>query len=54
MSNKYGVREIANVVFKALATTTLGNRTFYKNDPVLYFDTLKTSSLEGAVTTVYA
>lgn len=33
---------------------TLGNRTFYKNEPVLYFDTLRTSTLEGASTTVYA
>ena len=24
------------------------------NEPVLYFDTLKTSSMEGAATTVYA
>ena len=33
---------------------TLGGRTFYKNEPVIYFDSLKTSSLEGASTTVYA
>ena len=33
---------------------TLGNRTFYKNEPVIYFDTLRTSTLEGASTTVYA
>ena len=33
---------------------TLGSRTFYKNEPVLYFDTLRTSTLEGASTTVYA
>ena len=33
---------------------TLGNRTFYKNEPVLYFDTLRTSTLEGASTTVFA
>jgi hypothetical protein len=33
---------------------TLGSRTFLKNEPVVYFDSLKTSSLEGAVTTVYA
>ena len=51
---RFGVREIANVVFRAKATQKLGSRTFYKNEPVLYFDTLKTSSLEGAATTVYA
>lgn len=33
---------------------TLGNRTFYKNEPVIYFDTLRTSTLEGASTTVFA
>jgi hypothetical protein len=32
----------------------VGNKIFYKNEPVIYFDTLKTSSLEGAATTVYA
>lgn len=51
---KYGVREICDVVFRAKAPMKLGNRTFYKDEPVLYFDTLTTSSLEGAVTTVYA
>lgn len=33
---------------------TVGSKTFYKNEPVLYFDSLTTSSLEGAATTVYA
>lgn len=51
---RFGVREICDVVFRAKAKQTLGSRTFYKNEPVLYFDTLKTSSLEGAATTVYA
>lgn len=51
---RYGVREICDVVFRARAKMQLGNRTFYRNDPVIYFDTLKTSSLEGASTTVYA
>lgn len=51
---RYGVREICEVVFRARAKMQLGSRTFYKNDPVIYFDTLKTSSLEGASTTVYA
>lgn len=51
---KFGVREIADVVFRATATQKLGSRTFYKDEPVLYFDTLKTSSLDGAATTVYA
>ena len=51
---KFGVREICDVVLRAKAKQKLGNRTFYKNEPVLYFDTLKTSTLEGAATTVYA
>lgn len=51
---RFGVREICDVVLRAKARQTLGARTFYKNEPVLYFDTLKTSSLEGQATTVYA
>lgn len=51
---RLGVREICNVVFRAKATMMLGSRKFYKNEPVIYFETLKTSSLEGAATTVYA
>ena len=51
---KFGVREICDVVLKAKATQIVGNKKFYKNEPVIYFDTLKTSSMEGAATTVYA
>ena len=51
---KYGVREIADVVFKAKAPTKVGNRIFYKDEPIMYFDTLKTSSLEAASSSVYA
>ncbi len=51
---KFGVREICDVVLKAKAAQRVGNKMFYKNEPVIYFDTLKTSSLEGAATTVYA
>lgn len=51
---KFGVREICEVVLKAKATQRIGNKIFYANEPVLYFDTLKTSSMEGAATTVYA
>ena len=51
---KFGVREICDVVLKAKATQKIGNKIFYKNEPVIYFDTLKTSTLEGAATTVYA
>ena len=51
---KFGIREICDVVLKAKAAQKVGNKIFYKNEPVIYFDTLKTSSLEGAATTVYA
>ena len=51
---KFGVREICDVVLKAKAPQKIGNKVFYKNEPVLYFDSLKTSSMEGAATTVYA
>ena len=51
---KFGVREICDVVLKAKAAQRVGNKVFYKNEPVIYFDTLKTSSMEGAATTVYA
>ena len=51
---RFGVREICEVVLRAKATQFLGNKKFYRNEPVLYFDSLKTSSLEGAATTVYA
>lgn len=51
---KFGIREITNVMMKAKSTMRLGNKVYYKDEPVLYFDSLKTSSLEGAATTVYA
>lgn len=53
---KFGVREICNVVFKTVAPNQkIGNKVIATaRTPVIYFDTLKTSSLEQAVTTVYA
>ena len=51
---KFGVREIANVVFKAKADTVIGNSTFKAGQPVLYIDSATTSTMEGAATTVYA
>ena len=51
---KFGVREICDVVFKKKAAGQFGNLYLDKGMPVLYFDTLKTSTLEGAATTVYA
>ena len=51
---KFGSREICNVVFRAKAATRIGNQTFVKGQPVLYIDSAKTSTVEGAATTVYA
>ena len=51
---KFGVREIANVVFRAKADVKIGATEFKKGQPVLYIDSAKTSTLEGAATTVYA
>lgn len=51
---KFGVREICDVVFKTKADTTIGSKTFKKGQPVLYIDSAKTSTIEGAATTVYA
>ena len=51
---KFGVREIANVVFKAKNQQKIGPYTFEKGQPVFYLDSAKTSSMEGAATTVYA
>lgn len=51
---KFGVREICDVVFKAKADTRIGNTLFKKGQPVLFIDSAKTSTVEGAATTVYA
>ena len=51
---KFGVREICDVVFKANQTVKIGGITFKRGQPVLYIDTAKTSTIEGAASTVYA
>ena len=51
---KFGVREICNVVFRAKSDVKIGSTDFKKGQPVLYIDSAKTSTLEGAGTTVYA
>lgn len=51
---KFGVREICDVVLKKKAPGFFGKLYLDKGMPVMYFDTLKTSSLEGQATTVYA
>lgn len=51
---KYGVRQCANIVFRAKQETRIGTNTFHVGQPVLYIDTATTSSLEQASSTVYA
>lgn len=51
---KFGVREICDVVLKKKAPGWFGKLYLEAGMPVIYFDTLKTSTLEGAATTVYA
>ena len=51
---KFGVRECANIVFRAKQNTKIGTETFKVGQPVLYIDTATTSTLEQASTAVYA
>jgi hypothetical protein len=51
---KFGVREICDVVFKAKSSGELGTYKYNAGQPVLYIDSAKTSTIEGASTTVYA
>ena len=51
---KFGVRECANIVFRAKQPIRIGTSTFQAGQPVLYIDTATTSSMEQSTTTVYA
>lgn len=51
---RFGIRDIADVTFKARTDTRIGKQTFKAGQPVLMIDTAKTFTLEGAATTVYA
>ena len=51
---KFGVRECANIVFRAKQKTQIGTNTFNVGQPVLYIDTATASSMEQASTSVYA
>ena len=53
-NEKFGVREIVDVVFKAKSDMQVGNHKFKKGQPVIYFDSAKTSTLESTTATVYA
>ena len=51
---KFGVRQCANIVFRAKREETIGTQTFHVGQPVLYIDSATTASLEQSTTTVYA
>ena len=51
---RFGIREICDVVFKPLTPVDFGKQHFDKGQPCLTIDTAKTSTIESAVTTVYA
>lgn len=51
---QFGIRECTDLVFRSTDTRKIGKQTFKKGQPVLYIDSAKTSTLEGAGTTVYA
>lgn len=51
---RFGVRDITDVVFKARTRIKIGNQTFQAGQPVIYIDTAKTATVEGAATQVYA
>ena len=50
---KFGVRQCANIVFRAKQETTIGTSKFHVGQPVLYIDTATTSSVEQTSTSVY-
>lgn len=51
---KFGVRQCANIVFRAKQETRIGTNTFHVGQPVLYIDTATTSSMEQQSSSVYA
>lgn len=51
---KFGIRECANIVFRAKQKTQIGKYTFQHGQPVLYIDTATTSTVEQATATTYA
>jgi hypothetical protein len=51
---KFGIRECANIVFRAKQKTKIGQSTFEVGQPVLYIDSAKTSTVEQATSTSYA
>lgn len=57
MSNsneQFGIRESVNITLRAKSDQTIGSKEFKRGEPVIYFDSAKTSSLEAGSTTVWA
>ena len=51
---KFGIREVNDITIKAQRTVYIARRHFLHGQTVLAIDSAKTSTLEGAATTVYA
>lgn len=53
-NTEFGIREIVEIGFKAKSTMRVGTQVFEKGEPVIYFDSAKTSTLESTTSVVYA
>lgn len=54
MEKAFGIREVCELTFRAKVDHKVGGKLYKAGEPVIRFDTAKTSGLEGAATTVYA
>lgn len=54
MEKAFGIREVCELTFRAKTAHKVGGKLYKVGEPVIRFDTAKTSGLEGAATTVYA
>ena len=54
MEKAFGIREVCELTFRAKVAHKIGSKMYKVDEPVIRFDTAKTSGLEGAATTVYA
>ena len=53
-TDNFGIRDIVDISFKAKSTMKIGNQVFEKGEPVIYFNSAKTSTLESTTSVVYA
>jgi len=51
---RFGIREVTDIVFRSIGNTSLGGFVFTDNQPVIFIDSSKMSTLETTVATVYA